>query len=276
MTRRERLERKAERRAEWAEKADKVSEASFRGAREATAGIPPGQPILVGHHSEKRHRAALRRHDARMRKGCERADMAANHRSKADGLQRQLDNSIFSDDPDAVEALQERIAALEAERDRRKSINAEWRKAGRPGYCAASEAELPAWRAQWGKVQERTGLTDADLSAILKTWSVCPYEKRPYPSYSLSNLGGRIAAAKKRIQAVKVRAERAAAAEDAGGVLIRRHPEHNWCSVTFAEKPERQILTALKTAGYGWGGGSWQGYLDRLPDCVAAMETDAA
>jgi hypothetical protein len=61
-------------------------------------------------------------------------------------------------------------------------------------------------------------------------------------------------------------------AEEAGGVAVRRHEEINWCVVTFAEKPERAILDGLRAAGYGWGGGSWQGYLDRLPASVEALE----
>ena len=37
------------------------------------------------------------------------------------------------------------------------------------------------------------------------------------------------------------------------------------CRVTFAEKPERAILDALRAAGYQWGGGHWSGKHDALP-----------
>lgn len=59
MTRRERLERRAERRREWAESRDRKSAAAFESARKLTDGIPLGQPILVGHHSEKPEREIL-------------------------------------------------------------------------------------------------------------------------------------------------------------------------------------------------------------------------
>ena len=63
-----------------------------------------------------------------------------------------------------------------------------------------------------------------------------------------------------------------AKAETAGGFLIRRNPDANWCTVIFAEKPSREILDALKAAGYGWGGGCWNGYLDKLPAVVSDLE----
>ena len=56
MTRRERLERKVEKREEWADKARVRSEASFAAASAISDRIPLGQPILVGHHSERRAR----------------------------------------------------------------------------------------------------------------------------------------------------------------------------------------------------------------------------
>ena len=79
MTRRERLERRAEKRREWAESRSQKAAESWSAARAATAGIEFGQPILVGHHSERRHRGALKRQDAAMRKASEHSDMAAAH-----------------------------------------------------------------------------------------------------------------------------------------------------------------------------------------------------
>ena len=58
--RKDRLERASER-------ATQASEAAFNASREATAGIPFGQPILVDHYSANRHRAALRRSDNALR-----------------------------------------------------------------------------------------------------------------------------------------------------------------------------------------------------------------
>src|SRR5260221_357080 len=53
-------ERRAERFRELAEKHDNISNGRHFAARQELAMIPPGQPILVGHHSEKHHRAHLK------------------------------------------------------------------------------------------------------------------------------------------------------------------------------------------------------------------------
>ena len=141
MTRRERLERKLEKRRDWAAGRAAKSEASFSAAHDTP--LPPGgEPIKIGHHSEKRHRAALAAVDNRMRKGFEHADMAKHHRGKAMGLEAQLDGSIFSDDPDAIEQLEAKLADLEADRERRKRANADWRKGGRVGECPYQPYEL--------------------------------------------------------------------------------------------------------------------------------------
>ena len=41
--------------------------------------------------------------------------------------------------------------------------------------------------------------------------------------------------------------------------------------MTFAEKPERSTLDALKAAGFYWGQGSWTGKLESLPEEVKGM-----
>jgi len=74
---------RADRHTTWAETATRRAEAAFTSATDAVAGIPFGQPILVGHHSERRHRAALARQDARMRRGVEESRTADYHRHRA-------------------------------------------------------------------------------------------------------------------------------------------------------------------------------------------------
>jgi hypothetical protein len=69
---------------------------------------------------------------------------------------------------------------------------------------------------------------------------------------------------RERLAFVKVQRERAAAAAAApAGVSIEAAGDY--CTVTFAEKPEREILDALKAAGFRWGKGSWSGRRDKLP-----------
>src|SRR5699024_10261000 len=53
-------------------------------ANDIISHIPPGQPILVGHHSEGRHRRDLRRFDNNMRRSVENSEKMADHLHKAD------------------------------------------------------------------------------------------------------------------------------------------------------------------------------------------------
>jgi len=71
-----RAEARAERREERAEKWDRAAHAAREASDRAVAGIPMGQPILVGHHSERRHRAALERSHRKMGEYFEAAEKA--------------------------------------------------------------------------------------------------------------------------------------------------------------------------------------------------------
>jgi hypothetical protein len=91
------------------------AEAARRDSREATAGIPFGQPILAGHHSQRRHERALERADTKMRKAAEHSDMAARHAQAAKTIRAQLDASVYDDDADAIDCLRARIAERKAQ-----------------------------------------------------------------------------------------------------------------------------------------------------------------
>lgn len=256
MTRRERLEAKAAKRTEWAAKAEGRAARRFAAAdpSEAATGIPFGQPILVGHHSERRHRAAVDRIARNMSKGIEESDLAQHHARCADGLAAQLETSIYSDDHDAVERLDERRTELEQERDWMKSANAHYKK----------HKSLDTWEGP--ERMKRDGLS---------TMRVQAYYGCPFPPYSLTNIGARIRAAKKRAEWIPKenarREERQAKAEAAGGCVIEYTETGDYCAVTFADKPAREILNALRAAFYCWSGGSWSGPVSRLPASVAAL-----
>ncbi len=259
MTRRERAIARLERRREWAAKRDAESASRFAAARAATDGIPFGQPILVGHHSEKRHRAAIDRMARNMDAGCAAADMAKHHASKAAGIADQLDRTIFSDDPNACEALEAKARDLEAERDRRKAINAAFRKGG-----------IEAVRAAFGDAVATRAATDM---------AHCHWETVPFPPYSLTNLGARIRDARKRIEEIKRQDALKAKAEAApGGVLVEQVTGTDFVGnpidhgrVTFPEYPGRETVAALKAAGWWWSAPSWVGKWSTLPESIRSL-----
>ena len=251
MTQRERLEAKLERRHEWAEKAATRSTQAFNHAHELTANIPFGQPVLIGHHSQHRHERTLDRSWSAMGKACELSNLAEHHESKAAGLEIALDKTIFSDDSDAIEAIQERIATNEAKREEMKKINGLYRKADVAGLAAL------------GVDYETLKVKLAGLGA----W----FGKAPHMPYEMQNLGQRITSDKKRIESIKMQNARKERAEAAGGVAIVRGAG-GYAQVTFADKPDYSIIRALKDADFHWSGGSWFGHTEKIPASVAELD----
>ncbi|MCA1571183.1 MAG: DUF3560 domain-containing protein [Chloroflexi bacterium] len=167
MTYRERREARAEKLREWADGREQKAEAAHQASHAATAGIPFGQPILVGHHSERRHRNAVERGQRQASAAVDHARTATRHEEKADEIERQLGRSIYSDDPDAIERLREKLAGLEAKREEMKAANKTFRAEHR---------------------EELKGLT---------TWQRS--EAAPFQRYEISNIGGVITNTRKRI-----------------------------------------------------------------------------
>lgn len=176
MTYRERRERRAERLREWAGSREQKAAAAHQASHEATAQIPFGQPILVGHHSERRHRNAVERGQQQATAALENSRTAQRHEEKAANIEAQLDRSIYSDDPDALERLREKLAGLEAKREAMKEANKRYR--------AEHRAELK-------------GMTAYERGQAV-----------PFPSYSISNIGGVISNTRKRIAQLEREAER--------------------------------------------------------------------
>jgi hypothetical protein len=255
VTRRERLEAKLEKRAEWAAKARARSAQRFATGERALDGIPFGQPILVGHHSERRHRAAIEKCHSNTSKGVEEAKLADHHTSKAGGLADQLDGSIFSDDPDAVERLEEKAAALDAAAERCVAVNKAWRRA-RKGLA---ENDPPP--AGWSGGLLPPAHEDATTSRGME-YSWLRRRGPMDPAYDRANARR----ARQRVEDVKLRQARAARAEAGGGTLVE--VSGAWARITFPEKPSRDVLDALRAAGFHWGGGRWIGEVDKIPAAV--------
>lgn len=82
--REQRSEDRAERYTEYAGNAAARSEAGYKRAREIAHGIPLGQPVLTGHHSERRARADIARMDRGMRTSIDEDRKAKHYAQKAE------------------------------------------------------------------------------------------------------------------------------------------------------------------------------------------------
>lgn len=86
----ERKEARIERFEGYSENAEARATASSEKAFSILSVIPPGQPILVGHHSERRHRRDISRSDNAMRKSVEEFKKSEYYDYKATSLGNQV------------------------------------------------------------------------------------------------------------------------------------------------------------------------------------------
>jgi|SRR5581483_4787244 len=171
-TTRERRLARADRLRGWAEGREAKAAAAFDRAGQMADAIPFGQPILAGHYSERRDRNYRDRMARTMTAGVEHARKAESMASRAANIEAAAAAAIYSDDEDAVERLEARLAELEAERDRIKRYNAS---------CRAGE---PDWSI----------LTPAEQQRHRRTLEVAGFQckRGAFPAYHLSNLAGNI------------------------------------------------------------------------------------
>jgi hypothetical protein len=76
--------KKAERYQNWAVASENKSNAYWEASQEGRDFLSLGEPIKVGHHSEKRHRALFERNHNRMSKAVEEGKKVEQHESKAE------------------------------------------------------------------------------------------------------------------------------------------------------------------------------------------------
>ena len=112
---------KIERFIKLATKNQKESDIRYQAAKHIGSFIPMGQPILVGHHSEGRHRSDLKKIDNNMRKSIEADKKADYYANKAENLENS--NIISSDDPTAIEQLKLKLEKLEKNQELMKAVN---------------------------------------------------------------------------------------------------------------------------------------------------------
>lgn len=183
-TYRERREARAERLREWADSRDRKADAAYAAARQTADAIPFGQPMLTDHYSYRADRGRRERMRANFERSHEHAAKAEQMRARADSIEAQAARAVYSDDPDARERLAERIAGLEAERDRIKAYNATCRK-GTPDLSVLDDRQR------------------ADLASVARH---APYQLGKggaFPAYALSNLSGNIARLRKRLEGLE-------------------------------------------------------------------------
>ena len=229
--------RRADRYRELAEKHEYLSNQRHNAARRELEMIPPGQPILVGHHSEKGHRAHLNRIDRHFAKAKEHHDKADYFRRRAAAV--DSNRAIFSDNPDASEKLIDKLERLKKRQGLMKRANQLIRKADREGL-----AEL--------------GFADAAIDKLFTTdWC----GRIGFPDYALKNNSANIRRLEKRLAQIE-KAHNDQTTEECfpNGVRLVDNVEENRLQVLFPEIPSETVRRQLKENGFRWSpaAGAWQ------------------
>jgi hypothetical protein len=102
-------ENRAERFQQFSDNADKRAQAAHKAEHAILDNIPMGQPILVGHHSEGRHRRDLERAERHIRKAIEEGDKANYWQRRAEAALKRVERR------ETPRAIYNRIERLEAD-----------------------------------------------------------------------------------------------------------------------------------------------------------------
>jgi hypothetical protein len=224
----ERKERKFDTFTERARKSNALADEEVNRARDMGSVIPLGQPILVGHHSEKAHRSLIKKIDGAYRKASEAGSKAAYYQDKADTS--ASNRSISGDDTEAANRYKLKLKQLEAAQEKMKAVNKAWKQGDTALY------EL--------------GLTDFEIEKLKSKMPSC--EKKPFPTWALSNNSAEIRRVKEKLEELnrldKMEAE---STKFSGGEMLI-NIAINRIQFIFDDIPSLEIRKLLKSHGFKW------------------------
>jgi hypothetical protein len=228
---------KAARFRQLAEKHENIATGRHFAAQERLEMIPLGQPILVGHHLEKRHRKDLNHIDRHFAEAKEHHDKAEYFRRRAAAAESNA--VIFSDDPDATEKLVDKIERLKKRQGLMKRANQLIRKVDREGL-----ADL--------------GFSDETIAKLL----IEDFAGRVgFPNNALTNNSANIRRLEQRLAAIQnTQNDETTEEQFASGVRLVDNVEANRLQIFFQETPSELIRRELKRNGFHWSStaGAWQ------------------
>lgn len=242
---------------------DRANAAGKAGAAEVQNGvkmlssIPLGQPVHIGHYSEKGDRSFRRRASAKVEKGISLLEKAQDLQALASAAADN--NAISSDDPLALKKITERISALEAKREWMKLVNQHFTKG----------------------TLDQIGFTAEQITAIEERMKVCRTDK-PYMPYTITNLGANIRRLEDRARTLMGRATRDPVEETYGGIEVVENVDLNRVQIRFPEKPEEAVRDHLSKRGFrfSYAETAWQAFrspwaLHEARECVKKFFPDA-
>lgn len=242
-----------------ADRADARADVAYKRAdmSEAATGIPFGQPILVGHHSESRHRRAIDRAAKAMDTSIAESKRAQDLRASAEAVGTA---GVSSDDPDAIAKLTEQLDKAEKTQEQMKAANKIIRKWMKQGVT--HETTGPQFDGFAAELAQVIDAMTADKARQLITPSMGSVG---FASFSLTNNNANISRLKKRIAVLTAAAQRQTKAHDFDGICkVVENTEANRVQFFFPGKPDAETRAALKAHGFRWAPSenAWQRQLN--------------
>jgi hypothetical protein len=261
-----RVDVRVERMEARAEKNRIAAQSEIAQAHNMAQAIPFGQPILVGHHSEKRDRNYRNRIERTYRRGFERLAKAERQKERAAAAEKN--RAISMDDPSAVIKLQTKLDELVALQERMKAINKELRRVRK------EIEDLDDLETQAQLLATRCNLTvDRALTLLTPDFA----NRLGFPAYALQNNNANIRRVRQRLNDAKCLATKVAAAPETvteeihGEIILVRDLEDNRLRLIFPGKPDTSTRTILKKNGFRWSPSNmaWQRQLTNSAEHAA-------
>lgn len=201
-----------------AERSDQLSEHFFGG-----------QPILVGHHSEKKARRVQGMMHHKMRKSFQAKEKAEQYERKAQAVENNT--AISSDDPDVKEKLEGKIKNLTFTQELWKQVNRICRKK------------------DWNKESKiamikQLGYDTKEAVEFVTDGGVADYR--------LKNNSANLSATKKRLEKILLNEKIGDYSEEVRGVKLEVNQEFNRVMILFPVIPPDHVRSDLKRSGFHW------------------------
>jgi hypothetical protein len=293
----ERAEERSERFTDYSESRTEDADRAQKAVADISDAIPFGQPILIGHHSERRHRKAIERIDNGMRRAVKMWDTAKYWTDRAEAAVR---HAKYKERPD-VRAR--RIKGLEADKRKRERYQQEaelWLKLWTE--CANEQdkelQEIIALRVA-GMCHLHLPRKDGDREDFQHTPTAYDALKGSFPNLYAPRTVDEIATVALNTYPRAIRHhgrwlthyknriayERAMLAQDGGTVADRTGPEKGgacqcWASPrggwSYIQKVNKVSVTVLDNWGNGGGNFTRTIPFDKLTAVMTAAEVQSA
>ena len=267
----EKQNNKLERYEALAEKKGIESARMYERSHDLADMIPFGQPILVGHHSENRHRKHIEKIRTTFQKSIDLKKTSEYYEAKAENIQNPY--AIKSDDPEAIQKLKQKLAEIEQEIEQVKEHNKKCKDFVKlevvPSHreneeCIANTNGNYKRYAIINKVTKEIRWESSrvpqdikeKIEAYAKTGVLEKTEikkdQKVFESYHLQNLNGNKTRIKKRIDELQSVHRMQEIDEEVNGIRIFTDKVQNRVQMFFPSIPSEEVRTKLKSNGFKW------------------------